>query len=52
MTCIAACAVASAAPPAMTTDVFPLPCAKPAVLTNWASPLIKPTAAAAPNVDR
>jgi hypothetical protein len=51
MTCALACPVASPIPPAMTTVRFASARPKPAVPTNWLSPVISPTAAAAPNVD-
>ena len=52
MTCTVACAVASPTPPAMTTVRLPSPPPKPGVPSYCARPLIRPTAAAAPNVDQ
>ena len=47
-----ACAVASPAPPAITTVRSPVPVLKPAVPRYCDSPVMRPTAAAAPNVDQ
>ena len=51
MTWRLACDAASA-PPAMMTVRSPVPPEKPAVPIHCARPLIRPTAAAAPNVDQ
>src|SRR5882672_7368497 len=47
-----ACDVASPTPPAITTVRLPSPLPRPALPRYWESPLMRPTAAAAPNVDR
>ena len=51
MTCSVACDVASPTPPAMITVRSPSPRPSPALPRYCDSPLINPTAAAAPNVD-
>ena len=51
MTCAVDCAAASLTPPVMITVRSPLPPLNAPLPRYWAKPLIRPTAADAPNVD-